>query len=435
MMRNLTVAMGILALLSGCAMVGSRQSTLPAVPDRQFNLRDFGAAGDGKAYDTPAFTLAVAAISAAGGGHLNVPPGTYLTLPFALTSHMDLHLEAGSIIQFPADLAAYGLPADAADATDAQMDYLKEKMPALIGARNASDISVSGSGIIDGGGSAWWPLVRGADGGAHTSYGDSRPKLLVLSGCRSVWVHGVTLRNSPMYHLVPTLCHDVLIESVQITAPPKAPNTDAIDPMACDGVVIRDCVLDVGDDNVAVKAIQGPCTNILVENCHCLHGHGISIGSETYQGIHDVSVRECSFDGTTNGIRIKSARDRGNELYGFDFSNITMKNVTIAISINLYYMDRTGSRTRHVMAVTQSTPFLRDVTVSNVTVTDAQTAGEITGLPESPVRNVTFNGVHISATKGFTVRDATQIVFRDVQITAATGEAFTSQYAQVDWAK
>lgn len=431
-MRNLTIALSLLALISGCSSSGLPMES-PAIPARQFNLRDFGAAGDGKTYDTQAFTKAVAAIADAGGGRLDVPPGTYLTLPFSLTGKMDLHLESGSLIQFPADITAYGLPADRDDATDEQMDMLNKKMPALISGRDATDISITGGGVIDGGGSAWWALSSpDADGTRHTSYGNSRPKLIVLTNCRRVHIQGVTIRNSPMYELVPTLCHDVLIDNVRITAYEHGPNTDAIDPMACDNVVIRGCYLDVGDDNVAVKAIQGPCTNILVENCQCLHGHGISIGSETYQGIHNVTVCNCTFDGTTNGIRIKSARDRGNDLYGFSFTNITMKNVANAISINLYYA---GPKERRTMPVTKSTPVLRDVTIRGVTVTNANNAGEITGLPESVIRNVTFDGVHISANKGFKVTDAAQIIFHDVTITAKTGKPFTQEFAEVEWEK
>ena len=435
-MRNLTIALGLFALLSSRAVAADVTTELPVIPDKQFNLHDFGAVGDGKTLNTDAFTKAVAAVEAAGGGRLDVPAGTYLTLPFNLTGKMDLHLEEGSVIQFPEDITAYGLPASRSDANDEQMATLNKKMPALIGLHDATDIAITGSGIIDGGGKGWWPLSAPApDGTRHTSYGNSRPKLIILTNCRRIHITGVTIRSSPMYELVPTLCHDVLIDKVRITAFEHGPNTDAIDPMACDKVVIRDCYLDVGDDNVAIKAIQGPCTNILVENCTCMHGHGISIGSETYQGIHNVTVRNCTFDGTANGIRIKSARDRGNDLYGFDFSNITMKNVTVGITLNMYYMDRTGARGRQVKPVTKSTPTLHDVKITNVTATNCGTDGEITGLPESVVKDVTFENVHLSGNKGFSVHDAEQIIFKDVSFDAKTGEKYTEEFAKVDWQK
>ena len=404
----------------------------PVIAAHQFNLMDYGAVPDGKTLNTKAFADAVSAVTAAGGGTLTVPSGAFLTLPFKLTSHMELHLAAGAVIQFPPSLAAYGLPTNPAMAAPGQMADFRKNTPALITGNDLTDISITGQGAIDGGGAPWWVLARSPTG-MHTSYGNDRPKLLVLTNCQRILISGVTLRNSPMYHLVPTMCQDILVDGVHIIAPGRAPNTDAIDPMASQNMVIRDCDLDVGDDDVAVKAIQGPCCNILIENCRCKHGHGISIGSETYKGIHDVAVRDCTFDGTTNGIRIKSARDRGNDLYGFAFSNISMKNVDTPITINLYYMDKPGAHNRTPKPVTASTPTLHGVRIENVNVTGANHAGDITGLPESSVKDVTFSNVTIAANHGMTVTDATGITFKNVDIEATSGQPLISNHADVNW--
>src|SRR5262245_2834483 len=82
----------------------------PVIPDATFNLAGFGGVGDGKSLNTDAFKNAIAAISKVGGGHLIVPAGTYRTLPFTLTSHMDLHLEAGATIQASDRFEDYGIP-------------------------------------------------------------------------------------------------------------------------------------------------------------------------------------------------------------------------------------------------------------------------------------------------------------------------------------
>jgi polygalacturonase len=426
MLRQIVLLVVISLPLRG-ALAADVNPAQPSIPDHQFDLANFGGVGDGKTPNTDALTKAVAAVAAAGGGHLNIAKGVYLTFPFALTSHMDLHLEADAVIQFPNNVAAYGL---VSAPTTQQISDLKDKIPALVGGTDLTDVSITGSGAIDGGGAGWWALSpRDRAGSAHTAYGNSRPKLVVFTNCQRLLIQGVTLRNSPMYELVPKLCKDVTIDGVHIAASAHGPNTDAIDPMACDNVLISDCDLDVGDDDVAIKAIEGPCTNILVENCRCLHGHGISIGSETYKGIHDVTVRDCSFDGAANGIRIKSARDRGNDLYNFTFSNITMKNVGIAITLNMYYMDKIGGRDRAIRPVTASTPRLHGVHIENVTVTNAQTAGDIIGLPESDIKDVTFSNVTITAAKGMVVRDAQGIVFDHVTIKAATGDAITTEFA------
>jgi len=124
------------------------------------------------------------------------------------------------------------------------------------------------------------------------------------------------IRNSPSFHLVPSDCEDVTVEGVNIFAPADSPNTDATDPSACRHVVYRRCTFDVGDDDIAIKSGHADPTHpnaavedMLVEDCTFLAGHGMSIGSETTGGVKNLTVRNCTFDGTTSGIRIKS--DRG----------------------------------------------------------------------------------------------------------------------------
>lgn len=135
----------------------------PDIPSRNFNLRSFGAVADGKTFDTTAFSKAFAAIAAAGGGRLMVPPGTYLTGPITLDSRTELHLEKGEILQFPTNIAGYGLPPQP---TDKQLKTLQKHAPGLIQGQNLHDIAITGPGVIDGGGSAWWNLTAVAEDGS-----------------------------------------------------------------------------------------------------------------------------------------------------------------------------------------------------------------------------------------------------------------------------
>ncbi len=102
-----------------------------------------------------------------------------------------------------------------------------------------------------------------------------------------------------------------------VLAPERAANTDAIDPSGCKNVLITKCRIDVGDDNIAIKAgkkIAGrefACENITVSDCTFVHGHGMSIGSETGGGVRNVVVKNCTFENTENGIRIKSQAGQG----------------------------------------------------------------------------------------------------------------------------
>jgi polygalacturonase len=237
-----------------------------------------------------------------------------------------------------------------------------------------------------------------------------------------------------MYHLVPS-GSDLLIENVRVFAPSDAPNTDAIDP-AGTRIVIRNCEIDNGDDNVAVHSGS---KDVLIEDITCLHGHGISVGSGTRAGLSHMIVRRCTFDGTDNGIRIKSFRGNGGEVHDIWYSDITMKNVRRPFDINMLYHGNdptpwgdVGPR-EALPGETKDIPNFHDIHVTNLTVTRAPVAGRILGLPEQMARNITFTNVKIDSVRGFLVQDGTDVVFDHVQITPKTGDAIVLDHGSVTW--
>src|SRR5580692_11530355 len=135
-------------------------AALPVIPDARFNLKDYGGAGDSKTFNTDAFKNAVAAIAKAGGGHLIVPAGTYKTLPFTLTSHMDLHLDPGATIKAPDTFADYGIPdPNQAPPTPAggRGGFGGPRVAPLISCPpETTDLAITGAGTIDGSGAIFW---------------------------------------------------------------------------------------------------------------------------------------------------------------------------------------------------------------------------------------------------------------------------------------
>ena len=262
-----------------------------------------------------------------------------------------------------------------------------------------------------------------------------RPRLIILSDCKDVRVEGVTLQNSPSFHLVPTGCDNVVIEGVTIRAPADSPNTDAIDPSACKNVRITRCTLDVGDDNVAIKAgraVPGraaACENITVSDCTLLHGHGMSIGSETAGGVKNFTVERCTFNGTTSGIRIKTGRGRGGLVEDITYRDLTMTNVDWPISITCYYPK--VPKEDAAQPVTATTPVFRKIRITNVTASSPRTAGQIVGLPESLISEVALENVHLSAPTGMTIRNAKDIELKGVDIHVERGEPLLLENAQV----
>lgn len=394
-------------------------------PAKMFDVRNFGATGDGSALDTSAIQKAFDECGKSGGGIVRFSRGIYRSQPLFLRDKTVMQLDDGAVLK----------------ATDDPVDFRKPEqnntnsLLAFINAENLTDIAITGQGTIDGAGERWWVPAEAARR-KKEGYALPRPRLVVLSHCKNVRIEGVTLANSPMFHLVPVECEDVVIDHVTITAPAGSPNTDGIDPSLSRRVRISNCRIDVGDDNIAIKSghriPERPfgCEDITVSDCVFLHGHGMSIGSETKGGVRNLLVERCSFTDTANGIRIKSARDRGGAVQNLTYHDITMTNVNPALTIVCYYPHI--PKEDAAQPVTPETPIFQNIRISNLSATCPRGAGIITGLPESPVTGVLLENVRISAATGFTIRNAKAIQLKNVEVKVEQGSPFELENAEVN---
>jgi polygalacturonase len=409
-----TLVAGI--IFTGAFPAPAQTPPLPVIPKATFIVTNYGAVGDGKTLDTAALQKTIDAAAAAGGGTVLVPPGKFLTGPFKLASSINLHLVKNAAILISDDLANYPV--------------VKERYQDSIAASGAHDLEISGEGTIDGQGNAWWNAFRANKSMTH------RPYMIKLSNCTRVRVQGVTLCNSPMFHLVPQNCTDVTIQNITIKSPLDAPNTDGIDPSGWN-FLITGCLIDAGDDNIAVKPGSGRTPgnkNYRITNCKFLHGHGMSIGSGSEGGIEDLTVSNCLFDQTDSGIRIKTSRGRGGLLQNLIYENLMMSEVKNPIYIIDWYPERNAPRdpaTEQPEPVTDKTPLNRHITIRNVTATNCPTAGTIRGLPEAPITDVTLSQVTISAKTGMKIYHAKDIKFTGSKITVETGKVLTTFNAEV----
>jgi polygalacturonase len=389
------------------------------IPDRIFLLTNFGGVGDGVTMNTQAFGKAIAAVDKAGGGRLVVPKGVFRTGPFKLCSQLELHLEEGAVIQAPDTFEALGLVDPSKFKTQAQADAAFVMPQPLISGSRLHDVAITGAGVIDGSGQHWWEWSeRAARAAAKTQPGRivyPRPHLIVINGCERLRVADVTLTNSSMFHLVPRNITDLTIERVKVRAPFNAPNTDAIDPGPGKNFWIHDCDIDTGDDCLVIK--QGG-SNILIENNAIHHGHGISIGSETTLGVHDMLVRHCTFDGADNGLRIKSMRGAGGLVENIRYTDIQMKNVSTAIILQLDYRDNNRPNFK---GDPSKVPAIRNIRFDHITIEGAHRAGIIHGLPDSVISGITFSDVKLTAEQDFEIKDAQQPTFERVTKTIKPG--------------
>lgn len=409
--RRSLFAAGLAAL--SCLAVAPRIRAATPGPTPICEARRFGAKGDGAAKDTRALQAAIDACEQRGGGIVRLSGGTFLTGPIVLKSHITLEVDHGTMLLGSQDAADY--PA---------MEELGEpSLQPLLSATEAESITIRGGGVIDGAGQPWWDEVY-VQKKSPSSLASKRPRLLLFDRCKHVLIENVTIQNSPSWQVVLYRSDDITIRGGKILAPEHSPNTDGIDPFSSSHVTIVHMVIDVGDDNVAIKSGQPnspgpdpPSTDITVTDCTFLHGHGMSIGSEVAGGVQNVRVARVRFRGTANGVRVKSNRDRGADIGNLDFRDLTMQDVGTPLLITEYY----PHIPEHDVAqpVTRLTPHFHDIHIAHLTATDAQQTGIIAGLPESPITSIFLDDVHLTGAKGLTISQAT-VAAHNLTVVSAT---------------
>lgn len=385
-----------------CTAVGQavfQEPDSPKIPAKSVNITDFGAKADGITLNTEAFAKAVKEISKLGGGSIIVPAGVWLTGPIVLKDNIDLHLERNAILLFTPDKTA----------------YLKDgKVRPCISASKRHDISITGEGIIDGNGEWWRAVKRGkvSDlewkdykrmGGTVTedgklwypfglnnhkdiaeNYKDQekmRTHMIRLNDCERVLIKGVTIQNSPKFHIVPSRCKHVIIDGTTVRCPWNAQNGDGIDLMYCQDVLIVNNTVDVGDDGICLKAGGGekalqnpPVARVLITDNTVFHAHGgFVIGSEFSAGIEDVIVQGNTFSGTDTGLRFKSAPGRGGKTARIRISDIFMSDIRDqAIVFETSYVNVPVGENGSAEKTQAFLPEFTDISISNVVCRDAR---------------------------------------------------------------
>jgi polygalacturonase len=421
------VLAGLIEAASSAAIAQSTVNpALPVIPDETFNITNYGAIGDDVTTNTVAIQAALNAATNAGGGTVEVPAGIFLSGPIRLASSINLHLDGGAILRM-LPLGKY--PGGTDDGAN------------FIGGAQLHDVAISGSGMIDGQGTPWWPYAR--------VFGARRPRMIALASCDRILIENVTLSNSPMFHIaIQSHSENVTVRGVTIRANPSSDpvnpghNTDACD-VSGRNVLVENCNVSVGDDDFTCG---GGTSDVLITNCTYGYGHGVSIGSPTSGGVSNLTVINCTFNNTEAGIRIKSDRGRGGYLHNLTYMNLRMTNVDVPILIYASYMATNreyrdlNNLTPEIAAsypeheIVPRTPIYAGIIFSNITATAAagRRAGLIWGLPEMNVSNVLLEKVTITADKPFGIYDAQNVRLVNTKIITPAGvDPIVSTNAQI----
>jgi hypothetical protein len=388
---------------------------LPSIPDRVFNVTDLGGKGDGVTDNTAVVQAAIRSASAAGGGIVEFPPATqaYMCGPITLANKVDLQIDRSATLR--------ALPYVAQGATPAY-PQAGGRYADFIAASNGRDIAITGGGTIDGQGAAWWAAFRANANMAH------RPFLVRTTNCSSVLICGITLTNSPMFHLAPGSTNNLTIFGITIKSPATGPNTDGIDPSG-QHQLIQDCNISVGDDNIAVKPGGAACSDLMIADCTFASGHGVSIGGQTNRGLDGMTVRNCTFNGTTTGLRMKADATQGGAVKNVHFEKLTMTDVQYPIAFYSYYKNVgspgsiSGANATTIAKVnlwnsqppnslnSRTVPSWKSITIDDLTSTGSTGHSIIWGLPlaDGLIGDVTLHNVRIAGGPGFEIYDATNV--------------------------
>lgn len=380
-----------------------------------YNVKEFGAIGDGQTINTIAIQNAIDKCYANGGGSVLIPTGTFMTGVIQLYSNVNLHLEAGAVLKGSPNLADYNL---------------NGQRVGMIYTENAENVSITGLGTIDGNGDIFMDLTKAKkidiEGSKYTRQKErfrevkegiadgpvvplERPyQIIIFSVCKNVTMRDVKVINSPFWTIHFADCDGVVMSGVKIWNSLLVPNNDGVDFTSCSNVLVSDCDIRGGDDALVItgydhhfdlpgyKRIKHDSENIVVNNCTLVsRSSGIRIG-----GFDQNSMRHCTFNNiviynSNRGIGI-FARDAG-AIEDMTFSNIIIKT-------RLHSGDWWGNGEPIHLSAVRLTKDVKLGQIKNIKFSHIVAEGEsgilIYGTEENVIEDVTFDDVtfHIKDT-------------------------------------
>jgi polygalacturonase len=376
-----------------------------AAPSKSRNVLNYGAKPDGKTLNSKAIQRAIDEASQAGGGVVNVPAGVFLTGRIELKSRVTLQLDEGSTLLGSTSSEDYS-------ADSGSFGHGGPNPRHLIFAMNADDVTLSGTGRIDGQGSAYWepsdkpPLPEDQQWAGVASHDlvvkkeVQRPSpLLLFVNCRRLTIQDVHIENAPGWTLNTANCDNVDIHGISIKNPVNGPNTDGIDITGCQNMTVSNCSVDTGDDAICLKS-ENPygseprlLKNITVTNCHlttCCNG--FKLGTSSEGGFENITFSDSVvYNGEVPykerviaGVALEVVD--GGWIDGVIVKNIQMQRTRTPIFIRLGNRKRVHDYPQHG---------LRNVNIDNLQATGALLASSITGLHGMEVHGVTLSHINL----------------------------------------
>ena len=328
------------------------------IPELSVSILDFGGIGDGASSNDGAFRDAVTFLRQRGGGHLMIPSGIWICESIVLGSNIDLYLREGASIVSGSDAA-------------------------VVSAANVENVSVSGSGTLEG--------------------------CLSFKYCSKVCINGISIREGKNSNVSAGItldcCKDVSVGSVTVD-------------------VSGDAFRFVSSDNNPDKRAKAMSRNIAVKGCKVFRSNAaFRIGKETAGGIEYVSVSGCQVFDSSNGIVLGSLRNEGGSVRNICFDGINMKDIDAeAILFNLQADEED--------AAFGPSPAFKSIMFDNIVCDGASSVGIFRGLPEITIDDVSVSNCTFTSEKGLDLSWCRDIRLKSVICNVSQGEAVTTDYLQ-----
>jgi polygalacturonase len=298
---------------------------------RIFNIKTYGAVGDGVAVNTVAIQKAIDVCSESGGGTVWIPAGRFVIGTVQIKSNVTLSLDYGAELLGSQSMKDYPI--------DKLRPAREGNSECLLYAADATNIRFEGLGVIDGRGTPEFFPKKAGPGGR-----DNRPRLIRFENCENVTFSGLTYKNPAFWGIQLIDCRDVHFTGVTVRMRNNHSNNDGLDIDGCENVLIENCDIVSGDDAICLKSSLRPCRNIVVRDCIASSATAaVKFGTSSHGGFIDVDISNCYFYDCPMGV-IKLQSVDGGRLENVSISRIVMEDVGSPLFIRLGNRGRTYTK-------------------------------------------------------------------------------------------
>ena len=407
------------AICLGAALAFSLLSanfSIGAASPGPFNVRDYGAKGDGKTRDTAALQKTLDACAASGGGIVRVPEGVYPTGSLVVGANTTVHFDPRANLLGSPDIDDYPLVRVRWEGE------FRQGHRALICAENAGNVTIEGPGAIFGP-----PLTL-------SRLRDPRgPLLIELTGCTNAVLEGFATQYQQLWSIHLLFCRNFTARNLTIRT--LNANGDGIDVDSCSEVTIEHCDINTGDDAIALKSGRGlaaarlgrPTQNVTIRQCTLASSNfaALGVGTELSGGIRDVKIEDCTLSGRQNAIFLKSRDGRSGYIENLSGENLVINKSPTFIGIDL--LKKGIQASDPVPGEVEKWTRMSHISFNHIRVNDVAELVAGKNVPvERPVDGLALDDITGTCGRGFTLANMNDVTLAGIRVAGFQGPLVTT---------